>query len=117
MFEPHHNPPNQSPPIPQSIYQIPETTLETTYEIPANPYQNFYAVSQPYLTQHILIPEQTAGNKTHKWWSFHNLKEKFKSIFKRKHKDDTQNSANLFNNNQAQLQPGKISYERPEYCV
>lgn len=120
MFEPNQNPP----------HVIPESGLlpETTNEFQPNPYANVYAVNQPYFTPHIthqyltphitqpyipqqiLLTEQTAGNKTHKWWSFHNLKEKFKSFFhkhKNKHIDETQNSANLFNN-QPQLQQGKI---------
>lgn len=103
MFEPNPSPPH---PIPQSIL-VPDTT----YEFQSNPYQNLYAVNQPYFPPNVLLPEDTAGNKTHKWWSFHNLKEKFKSFFqkhKNKHNNVTPNSANLFNNNQPQLQPGKI---------
>lgn len=103
LFEPNQSPPH---PVPQSIL-VPEPT----YEFQPNLYPNLYAVTQPYLTPHVLLPEDTVTNKTHKWWSFHNLKEKFKSFFKHKHKhnDESQNSANanLFIN-QPHLQPGKI---------
>lgn len=91
MFEPNQNPP----------HVIPESGLlpETTNEFQPNPYANVYAVNQPYFTPHIthqyltphitqpyipqqiLLTEQTAGNKTHKWWSFHNLKKNLNHFF------------------------------------
>lgn len=100
LFQPNENPPY---PIPQTIH-VPDAN----YAYQPNPYPNLYAVNQPYLTQHIILPEVTVDKKAHKWWSFHNLKEKFKSFFKHKtkHTDEIpNNSANLLSN-LPQLQPG-----------
>lgn len=91
---------NQPQSIPQPVF-LPEPT----YNFLPNSYPNLYAVTEPYQSSYAFYNvhnPQNTDDKSHKWWSFHNLKEKFKSFFKHKFKqnDETQNSANLFPNQQ-----------------
>lgn len=111
LFEPSHNPTHliQSqpplPPSPPSSAFLPDTTYEFR---PPNFYPNLYTdpLHQPYVyPPPVLINDQhnkTSNEKVHKWWSFHNIKEKVKSFFKHHHsKDETQNA----------MWPGKFCME------
>lgn len=113
LLEPDESPP-QSVFVPEPDYYFQPNFYPNLYpnfysNAYLNTYPNYYAVTQPYITPHAIYhsSNDTVDDKKHKWWSFHNLKEKFKSLFKHKHKNN--DSANL-NQNQHQLQ-GKRHYE------
>lgn len=103
LFEPNQHPP-------QSVHQ-PVFIPEPIYDFQSNSYPNLYAVSEPYLSPYAFynVHNETTDNKSHKWWSFHNLKEKFKSLFKFKNQQNNEvhNSGNLLYNQQ-QLQGKKF---------
>lgn len=133
LFEPSHSPahsiqqlpipsslPPQSlplPPPPSSLSPSPPNTFfspEPTYEFrPPNFYPNLYTdpLHQPlpaYPPLAFIEQQKPPQNQTHKWWSFHSIKEKVKSLFKFKNsKDELQNPIHT-PDNQQQLWPGKF---------
>lgn len=135
LFEPSHSPAHSiqpqtilpslpsAPSLPPSFPPSPSSTVflpQPTYDFrPPNFYPNLYTDPhhhQPYpvyppiliTEQHKLPQNETSNEKVHKWWSFHNIKEKVKSFFKHRQnsKDETQNPMPLLENQQ-QLWPGK----------
>lgn len=115
LFEPSHNPAHLIEPPPS----LPPTNVflpDTTYDFrPPNFYPNLYTdpLYQPYVYPPPFVfndPQNVTSNeKSHKWWSFHSIKEKLKSFFKKHHsKDETKNAMHVFDH-QHQLWPGNMN--------
>lgn len=68
-----------------------------TYEFHHSSYPHLYNSPESYIYPTVLIPEvnETSNNKMVKWWSFQNIKEKLKTLFKHHSTDKAHNSLNI----------------------